>query len=238
MAFTGLGLLDTTTRIQMQAGNASSSGTFDFEMVSIGDEMHGIAISYGTTVSMTNLLTNAPTNRAIAFDPGHPAVTTAFGVTTDGHRLVFSAADPLAGVASRLIWNTFQGAFVKSVAIAGGLLNKHRQITYMRKLFWVLRNDQKIDVVNDTGAVERTINLTAAKTYVGITNDHKDLLLVRADPSEHAGGTIERWSADGVQRDKFGNPDGAFAAVYGAGMSHQRRRAVIFTSIAAPVDVV
>lgn len=233
MAVQGANYLQTGGNkvIQFPLGANLKIGVFDdwtwFEPPNYG---HG---KFVCTLEGTRVHVYDPDNREIS----NFAITTdGKGVTNDGKYVYVMTWDPLSVTNDDIYVYELDGTTVRFVRL--NKLHKYTQFVWWDKYFWCLDNvNNQCNVFTMGGTKIKQFNLTAGKTYQGITTDSKDLWFIRTDVTDHPGGTIERWDATRTARIlAIGNPDGG-TNNYEKGITWNGKYLMIQLAELPPVDL-
>lgn len=180
---------------------------------------------------------NASVTRAtVNFSLG--ANTELTGLTHNRRYLIGVIKDTLAVTADKIALFGFDGTRVRETVNSVGKIGAYSKCVYHRKHVYLLDNTNKtVDAYTMGGTRVNTFSITASKTYVGITTDRRNLWLTRSDTTEHAGGTIECWSFNGVQIRKFACPQPTGQETVQPGLTFDRRYKIYPYTLVAPVDL-
>lgn len=235
MATAGFNFLDSARRVQFgTAYTGASSTNVDWTFF----KKYYYATMASTFIRFNTIITTDLESFSIPTDPNSTIVPIGRGLTHNGKYLIFVVKDNLGVVADSLIWTTSRGTFVRRVALSTGLLNTYGQVTFLKKNYYIIDNvNKRVDIFDSQGILVSRFGLTAAKTYIGITNNTKHLWILRSDVTEHSGGTIEEWDIYGNQIQKFGNPNGGAGLVnYNMGIGFNKK--YLFTNqTIIPIDL-
>lgn len=172
------------------------------------------------------------------------ANTSVTALTNNRKYLVGIIKDTLGATADKLAWWDFSGNKVNEIVNSAGNIGKYKNLCYLRNYYYTIDTTTPAVHVYDSYANQiRSFNLTASKTYSGITHDRHNLWLIRTDYTTHTSGTIEHWSTNGTFIKNFAAPNiviaGASQAVLTKpGITFNRRYKIIgYTPDIPPVNL-